>query len=193
MHHPPANRTPMIGTNPMANNIATPVLWKPSKPPKDNVCLVRAKIQKMMYENFGIQPKLVHILYRKPCPDYFDHVPYPKGYKVPDFVKFNRSDGKSTWEHTSQYLAPLGKASNSEPINIRLFSLSLTHTTFSWFSALPPSFLIAWYDLEKFHEHFYSRDNDLKLCHLKLIKQKQDELVTDYVKCFRETKWQGYR
>jgi hypothetical protein len=136
-----------------------------------------------MYENFGIQPKLVYLLYRKPYPDYFDHVPYPKGYKVPDIVKFNRSDGKSTSEHTSQYLALLGKASNSEPINIRLFSLSLNHTTFSWFSALPPSFVIAWYDLEKkFDEHFYSRDNDLKLCHLKSIKQKQDELVTDYVK-----------
>jgi hypothetical protein len=73
-----------------------------------------------------------------------------------------------------------------------LFSLLLTDTTFSWFSALLPGSVLAWYDLEnKFHEYFYSRDNDLKLSHLTSVKKKQDESVTDYVKRFRETKNHG--
>jgi hypothetical protein len=79
----------------------------------------------------------------KSIPNYFDHVPYPQEYKVPDFVNFNGSDGKSTWDHISQYLAQLGEASNSEPIKIRLFSLLLTDTTFSWFSALLPGSVLA--------------------------------------------------
>jgi hypothetical protein len=49
----PATRNLMIGTNPMASDIATPALLKP----KDNVFLIRAEIQKMMYEKF------IHLLY----------------------------------------------------------------------------------------------------------------------------------
>ena len=49
----------------------------------------RAEIQKMMYENFGVEPTPIHMLYRKPYPDYFDMVPYPQGFRVPDFIKFN--------------------------------------------------------------------------------------------------------
>jgi hypothetical protein len=52
--YPPATRTPktpMIETNPMASNTATPLLLEISKP----VSLVRVEIKKMMYENFGFQ------------------------------------------------------------------------------------------------------------------------------------------
>ena len=72
---------------------------------------------------------------------------------------------------------------------MRLFPLSLTGTTFSWFSSLPHGSIRLWSQLEqKFHDHFYSGDNELKLSHLTLVKQKHDESVSDYVKRFRETK-----
>ena len=56
---------------------------------------------------------------------------------MPDFAKFNGLDNKTTWEHVSQYLAQLGEAGNTDPLKVRLFPLSLTGTSFSWFSALP--------------------------------------------------------
>ena len=64
---------------------------------------LRAEMQKMVYENFGLEPKPLHMLYKKPYPEYFDNIPYPHGYKVPDFVKFNGVDNKTTWEHVGQY------------------------------------------------------------------------------------------
>src|SRR6266540_2584008 len=133
----------------------------------------RAEMQKMFYDNFGIEPKPGSQIYQKPYSEYFDYVPYPQGYKVPDFAKFNGVDNKSTWEHVSQYLAQLGEAGSNDPLKVRLFPLSLTGTAFSWFSSLPVGTITTWYYLEKkFHEHFYSGDNELKLSHLTSVKKK---------------------
>jgi hypothetical protein len=40
--------------------------------------------------------------------------------------------------------------------------------------------------------HFYSGDNELRLSHLTSVKQKHDELVTSYIRRFRETKNRCY-
>jgi hypothetical protein len=32
-------------------------------------------------------------------PDYYDQLPYPRGYRVPEFSKFSEDDGKTTLEH----------------------------------------------------------------------------------------------
>ena len=99
----------------------------------ENMATLRAELQKMFYDNFGIEPKPVSRMYQKPYPKYFDSILYPQGYKVPDFAKFNGVDHKMTWEHVSQYLAQLGEASTIDPLKVRLFPLSLTGTAFSWF------------------------------------------------------------
>jgi hypothetical protein len=115
-----------------------------------------------------------------------DSDPYPIGWRCPEFVKFNGDDSKTTWEHVSQYLSQLGGASAIEEI---LFSLSLTGNAFSWFASLPVNSICTWEQLEqKFHDHFYSGDNELRLSHLTSIKQKHDELITSYIRRFRETK-----
>ena len=58
---------------------------------------------------------------------------------------------------------------------------------------MPHGSINTWYHLEKkFHEHFYSGDNELKLSHLTSVKQKHDESVADYVKRFRDTKNRCY-
>ena len=60
-------------------------------------------------------------------------------------------------------------------------------------SALPYSSINTWFHLEKkFHKHFYSGDNELKLSHLTSVRQKHDESVADYVKRFRDTKNRCY-
>jgi hypothetical protein len=43
--------------------------------------------------------------YRKPYPEYFDTVPYLRGFQVPDFVKFTGEDAHTIYEHGGQYLA----------------------------------------------------------------------------------------
>jgi hypothetical protein len=61
-----------------------------------------------------------------------------------------------------------------------LFSLSLTHNAFSWFPSLHDNSIRTWEQLEqKFHDHFYSGDNELRLSHLTSIRQKHDEPVTN--------------
>jgi len=87
-------------------------------------------------------------LYQQPYPDAFDLIPYPTGWRVLDFIKFSGDDNRSTWEHISQYVAQLGEASSSSSLHVRLFSLSLTGTAFSWFSSLPPNSVHSWNELE---------------------------------------------
>ena len=126
-------------------------------------------------------------LYQRPYPDAYDLVPYPTGWRVPDFIKFSGDDNRSTWEHISQYVAQLTEASSSNSLRVHLFSLSLIGTAFSWFSTLPPNSVRSWNKLEqKFHDHFYSGDNEAKLTDLTLVKQTRDESVSDYFKRFKE-------
>jgi hypothetical protein len=46
--------------------------------------------------------------------------------------------------HIRQYIAQLGEAGSNNSLRIRLFSLSLTETTFSWFSSLAPNWVHSW-------------------------------------------------
>jgi hypothetical protein len=145
-----------------------------------------SNLSKQMKNDYGIQVKNKNLSYRKLYPYNLDSDPYPIGWRCPEFVKFNGDDSKTTWEHVSQYLSQLGGASAIEEI---LFSLSLTGNAFSWFASLPVNSICTWEQLEqKFHDHFYSGDNELRLSHLTSIKQKHDELITSYIRRFRETK-----
>lgn len=77
-------------------------------------------------------------LYQKSYDATFDIVPFPNGWRMPDFIKFSGDDERTTWEHISQYIAQLAKKGNWSAIRVRLFSLSLTNTAFAWFSSLAP-------------------------------------------------------
>ena len=180
--------TPMVA-NP---NPSMPVPQASSSTTDDALARFREEMAKTLRENFGVElPR--NRIYQKPYPEYFDAIPCPQGYKIPDFVKFNGEGTKTTWEHVSQYLAQLGEAGSINELKVRLFPLSLTGTAFSWFSSLPHGSIRVWSQLEqKFHDHFYSGDNELKLSHLTSVKQKHDESVSDYVKRFRETKNRCY-
>jgi hypothetical protein len=58
---------------------------------------------------------------------------------MPDFVKFSADDNHTTWEHISLYTAYLGEMGTFSSLKVHLFSLSLTGTTFAWFSSLAPN------------------------------------------------------
>ena len=51
---------------------------------------------------FGLEPKGRARAYQKPYPNYFDSTPYPRGFRIPGFVKFTGEDGRSTFEHVGQ-------------------------------------------------------------------------------------------
>ena len=109
--------------------------------------------------------------YQKSYPTSFDSVAYPAGFRFLGFVKFSREDTRSTFEHISQYLAQLGEAGSINELKVRLFSLSVTGTAFSWFSSLAPNFIGTWEQLEqKFYEHFFCEHDELKLSHLASVR-----------------------
>jgi hypothetical protein len=151
--------------------------------------VVREDFKKQMRETFRVELSNKSRVYQKPYPSYFDSVPYPASWHTPDFVKFNGEDNRTTWEHISQYLVQLGEVSLVDALKVRLFSLSLTDAAFSWFSFLSPNSIDSWEQLEsKFHDHFYSPENELKLLDLTLVRQGRDEYVNDYIRRFRDTK-----
>ena len=98
-----------------------------SKPKEDLAGAMKTKLDKNM-DNSG--------LYQKSYSAEFDLVCFPTGWCVPIFVKFSGDDNSAPWDHIDQYLLQLGKADFHDALRIRLFSLSLTGTTFSWFSSL---------------------------------------------------------
>nr|ABA97980.1 retrotransposon protein, putative, unclassified [Oryza sativa Japonica Group] len=114
-------------------------------------------IADVMREQFGLNPKETGSLYRQPYPEWFERVPLPNRFKVPDFSKFSGQDGVSTYEHISRFLAQCGEASAIDALKVRLFRLSLSGSAFTWFSSLPYGSINSWADLEKqFHSYFYS-------------------------------------
>ena len=128
-------------------------------------------------------------LYQKPYPPEFDFISYPVGWHIPEFVKFNGEDSRTTWEHVSQYVLQLEEACLNDALRVRLFSLSLTGTAFSWFSSLAPGSILNWNQLErKFHDHFYSGEAEIRLLDLTSIKQNRDESVLDYFQRFKALK-----
>ena len=113
----------------------------------------------------------------------------PDGWRVPDFQKFSDDESKSTIEHISMFLAQLGEASAFDFMKVRNFPLSLTSTTFAWFTSLPSCSIGSWAELEeKFHNHFYNGAHETRLSHLASVRQGRDESVLDFFKRFREIK-----
>jgi hypothetical protein len=73
-------------------------------------------------DQFGILPKRRTIGYTKPYSSDYDLIPLPPKYRLPEFTKFKISDGSSSIEHVSRYLAQLGMISVSDPLWVRFFS-----------------------------------------------------------------------
>jgi hypothetical protein len=127
----------------------------------------------ILHESFYIEPKGRGHIYQKLYPDYYNQVPYPRGYRVPKFSKFSGDDGQTILEHVGQFILQCGEASANDTLKLRMFHLSLSHTAFTWFTSLAPNSIFTWAQLEqKFHEHFYSGDTELRFSHLTVIKQK---------------------
>jgi hypothetical protein len=108
-----------------------------------------------MLKELGFSPKGCVRAYQKPYPDYFNSISYPQGFRVPNFAKFTGEDSRSTYEHVGQYLAQISVLGANDVYRVQLFPLSLSGTTFNWFTSLAPNSINTWVGLEeKFHEYF---------------------------------------
>jgi hypothetical protein len=106
----------------------------------------------ILRESFNIEPKGRGRVYQKPYPDYYDQLPYPRGYRVLEFAKFSREDGKTTLEHVGQFILQCDEASANDTLKLRMFPLSLSGTAFTWFTSLAPNSIFTWAQLEQnFH------------------------------------------
>jgi hypothetical protein len=106
------------------------------------------QINAILRDQFDILPKRRTIGYTKPYPNDYDLIPLPPKYWLPEFTKFNGSEGSSSIEHVSRYLAQLGIISVSDPLRVRFFSQSLTGPAFGWYNSLGPDSIRTWKQLE---------------------------------------------
>ncbi|KAK1643554.1 hypothetical protein QYE76_061359 [Lolium multiflorum] len=151
------------------------------------------QISTILRDQFGMVPKRRTIGYSKPYPNEYELVPLPPKYRLPDFSKFSGSDGSSSIEHVSRYLAQLGTASASDPLRVRFFAQSLTGSAFGWYTSLPPDSIRTWKQLEEqFHMQYHSEASESGLADLAQIRQKRGETVAEYIQRFRNLRNRCY-
>jgi hypothetical protein len=98
-------------------------------------------------------------------------------------------DNISTIEHISRFLAQCGEAAAEDALRVRLFPLSLFGSAFTWLVSLPNNSIRSLADLEKqFHKYFFVGLHEMRLADLIAIKQRDDELVPDYIQRFRDVR-----
>jgi hypothetical protein len=93
----------------------------------------------ILCESFGIEPKDRGHVYQKPYPNYYDQLTYPRCYGVPEFSEFSEEDGKTILDHVGQFILQYGEASANDALKLRMSPLSLSGTTFTWFTSFAPN------------------------------------------------------
>ena len=92
-------------------------------------------------------------------------------------------------EHINIFIMQCGEAAQNDALKVRLFSMSLSGSAFTWFTTLPANSIIFWADLEKqFHQFFYSGIEDMKLTDLTNLRQRNNESVAAFIRRFRDVK-----
>jgi hypothetical protein len=92
---------------------------------------------------------------------------------MPDFAKFNGGDRKTTYEHKGHFIEEINDVGITDVHKIRLFPLSLSSTTFNWFTSLALNSIDTWPSHEqKFHDYFYNGEVEMRLSNLTVVKQK---------------------
>jgi hypothetical protein len=151
------------------------------------------QITAILRDQFGILPKRRTIGYIKSYPSDYDLIPLPPKYWLLEFTKFNGSEGSSSIEHVSRYLAQLGMISVSDPLRVRFFSQSLTGPAFRWYTSLGLDLIRTWKQLEEqFHIQYHSKAAEAEIADLAQVRQKRGETVVEYIQCFREDKSRCY-
>ena len=73
---------------------------------------IKDEVIKIFRQTFGIDLKGRCRSYKRPYPDEYEHVAYPQGFKIPEFLKFTGDDSRTMLEHIGQFIIQCGEASN---------------------------------------------------------------------------------
>ncbi|KAK1620382.1 hypothetical protein QYE76_025899 [Lolium multiflorum] len=131
-------------------------------------------------------PKRRAIGYSKPYPNDYDLIPLPPKYRLPEFSKFSGSDGSSSIEHVSRYLAQLGTVSASDPLRVRFFAQSLTGSAFGWYTSLPPDSIRTWKQMEEQVPHAVSLGSFREWhCRSNSAASAEKQVSREYIPAFR--------
>ena len=85
------------------------------------------------------------------------------------------------------------RTAHTDVLKVRLFSMSLSGSAFTWFTTLPANSIPFWADLEKqFHQFFYSGVCEMKLTDLTNLRQRNNESVAAFIQRFRDVKNRCY-
>jgi len=136
-----------------------------------------SKIAEVIRDQFGLRPKQQSFMYKTPYPPAYDRIPLPHKYKLPNFTNFSGQGEVSMVEHINRFIMQCGEAANQDALRVRLFSISLSRSAFTWFTTLLANSILYWADLERqFHQFFYSGVCEMKLTDLTSLRQRIDEI-----------------
>src|SRR5436189_4824780 len=115
----------------------------------------------------------------------WDAVKYLSRFKVPTLNTF---DGKgSAQQHIYYFQSQTGSLMGNDPVRTRLFISTLKGVVFEWFRKLPKGSITSWDDLKAlFLSRFFEEEVDINMHTLLLTKQKEGELVKNFIERFRE-------
>ena len=105
----PIPNSTMAYTGPNAQCVTSSLQASTSSSYQADFCRFKEDLAGVLKTKLGIDIGSSR-LYQKPYPFEFDFVSYLAGWRIPEFIKFNGDDSRTTWEHVSQYILQLGEA-----------------------------------------------------------------------------------
>ena len=141
-----------------------------------------------MRDQFGLRPKQENLMYKTPYPAAYDQLPLPHKYMLPDFTKFSGQGEVSIVEHIDILIMQYGEAAQNDTLKVRLFSMSLSGSAFTWFTMLPANSILFLADQEKQFHQFFLNVHEMKLIDLTNLRQRNNESVTTFIQRFRDVK-----
>ncbi|CAL1362343.1 unnamed protein product [Linum trigynum] len=154
-----------------------------------DVNAIRDQVAQMLADQFGlgIRPAMPPV-YRKPYPDWDDrYYPFPRCFRVPDFITFSGIGDQSTVEHVGRFTVRCGDVSDF--LKLRLFGNSLTGPAFAWYVNLPSNSVQTLQQMKQmFHAQFYRSEPEVTMADLARMRQQPGETVEHFLTNFKNAR-----
>ncbi|KAI5318506.1 PREDICTED: retrotransposon [Prunus dulcis] len=111
-------------------------------------------------------------IYQKPYPAHINDIPFPRGFKVPNFNLFNGEDlYPSALEHIRCFLAHCVAIETQPLMKLRLVGSSLSGQAFTWYLNLPQNSIQDWNEMETvFIDQYYRSEPEITINDLTCLK-----------------------
>ena len=102
---------------------------------------VREEIDNLFQDKLGVSVSNLGQPYQRQYSPRWDTVTYPQGLVCHISPNSSGEGSRGTCEHVDQFLTLLGELGDIEAFHVRLFSLSVTSTTFALYASMPPNLI----------------------------------------------------